>query len=236
MLNESSKKVQKKKTNKTKNRNKKRKKKSPIDWLDKHSGAIIAIFTIVLACATILYVICTNNILNQTEKQVEITNEILLHSKKIAEITNRPYVGLGSYNVVQGQNKFSFELSLINVTSHPATEVMIEYDWIPVYEGWILSQEKEGKIEKINRNLIDHIFMGKPTTIFPKVIFTKRFTIGYNHTIDYWVEKYKEISIIITIYYRGIEPKELKDFHKTIVKLVYKPHKKGWDIEESTVY
>ena len=199
-----------------------KKTESLIDWLDKHSGAIIAIFTIILVCATVYYVI--------------LTNRILLESKKQAEITNRPYVGLGSFDVSMVPNKFSFDLLLVNVGRCPAAEVMIEYDWLPVYQGWKFSQEVDGKNVEIERKKIQHLFFGEPTTIFPNVILVRTFVIEYNHTLDYWVKKYKEISIIITIYYRGIEPKGLHDFYKSKFKLVYKPHKDRWDVDRSEVY
>ena len=118
----------------------------------------------------------------------------------------------------------------------PATEVLVEYDWLPVYQGWKISQDVDGKIVEVERKKIQPIFLTEATTIFPNVILGKRIVVGYNHTLEYWVKKYKEISIIITIYYRGIESKHFEDFYKSKFKLIYKVNKNRWNIGKSEVY
>jgi len=203
-------------------RKKKRRSTSLILWFDKHSGSIVAISTVILACATIVYVLLTFNILRQNKKQ--------------AELVNRPYLGLGTYNVRSQQNKFTFELSLINVGVQPATDVKIAYDWSPVEKGLLLQQKVNGKLSEIKRGQVQNIYLGAPTTIFPEVIFVKIVSLEYNHTLEYWLKKYDTISLIITIYYRGVELKKQENYYRSKVKLSYRHATKKWDVERYEIY
>jgi len=60
-----------------------------------------------------------------------------------------------------------------------------------------------------------------------------RFTIGYNHDLDYWVNKYKEIAVVITIYYRGLESRDFEDYYRSEVKISYWPSTKEWNADHS---
>lgn len=189
--------------------------------------------TLILALATLTYAFLTFFIFREYKRQTDTAYEMLEEAKKQTEIANRPYVGIGQFAVAMHPNEIKFSIDIINAGKSPATDVRIEYDWIPVYKDWWLSTDKDGKSVPIERKKVEHLFMGAPTTIFPSQILVSRFTIGYNHDLDYWVNKYKEIAVVITIYYRGLESRDFEDYYRSEVKISYCSSTKEWNADHS---
>jgi hypothetical protein len=192
--------------------------------------------TLILALATLIYAFLTFFILWEYKRQTGTAYEILEEAKKQTEIANRPYVGVGQFAVDTYPHEINFAVDIINAGKSPATDVRIEYDWVPVYEDWWLSTNKDGESVRIERKKVEHLFLGAPTTVFPSQIVVDRFTIGYNHDLDYWVKKYKEIAVVITIYYRGLEPKDFEDYYRSEVKIKYWPSTKEWNADHSEAH
>ena len=192
--------------------------------------------TLILVLATLTYAFLTFFILREYKQQTYTAYEMLEEAQKQTEIANRPYVGIGQFSVTMHPNEIKFSIDIINAGKSPATDVQIEYDWIPVYKDWWLSTDKGGKPVRIERRKVEHLFLGAPTTVFPSQILVKRFTIGFNHDLDYWVNKYKEIAVVITIYYRGLEPMDFEDYYRSEVKIKYWPSTKEWNADHSEAH